>query len=1045
MSSNLDETPAIASRLTPRFVTTGRALAVSRLSGKTVIENTNDDCFLIPASWSQAKCAAAVEHWKTGGRDKTHKYWTRAFIAKVDALSQIASRKLLCEALEGFLPEPGEAEEEKIADNFRPCIVELFIALWSHECLIWPRTGGPLKSAVIKSVSRSWGASRDLIQQTIAAFAASDDRQTCVRFRSFAKFLLSRSPPTCISDICPHSEQKVLKSHERNAFTGAVSGVIRLQREAAPRAELYTSRDFVLSAPAPSRTDPAFGWAIGKRPGIEIWAREAAAFLETKMAGRERAISALNFWLDYMLDNANVPANPMELFDSSKRATYPSLPSGARHQTKVNATISEFLSFVMDRHCSIDEDNGHRFVPAMFRNPIGVPPPPRNANYVETPRVPMPTRMINLCVQILTENDFAWPKRKTTRSADWFKWRNPESGKLEKIWSPVCAYAILIKLLLPMRTFQLRMLDSGEADTERYEADGKSWSPNSGSLAPKSAGARSKVEKGVFRKYQRKDGTTGSLLFFNTNKTADIDQPAHRRGYVMPWEHEQALTLFADLRDWQETHNKIAAPTAWAGIPELSTRHPDELAAMGAACFLFRDPTNASDPGRPITDGKLSGLWLALMDEAESRLRMAGEKSAGGGEIKLVAERGDYSKPLKAIFDLHSLRVTIITALFEQGMPPEFIMKIVGHASVLMTLYYVKIHSEDIALAINKAEIKRQEASQDQWLAYLEKFDAADLKPLVAHCHESGLSALSSSNAAGMLTMSHGICPVAGRRCAEGLAVDGAAAGAFTAVPGLSSNCVSCRFFVTGPAFLIGLEAHFNDLAYRARGAALAYQEAQEAFDTLLDQRSLATETGVPFEFGRQLRKAESGAEIATMRTDELAMRMHATYRLVEQCIKIASAPAPDEKFSLVLAPGGVDTLCAALTETHELEQLQKVCESAVLFEDLQIDSTRPNLERMRFFDRMLSDAGLKPAFSLIRDDAVAQRVANEMGRVLYASYTSRQVADLADGRVTLSELGFDKFPHELKIERPKNVLWLSSANSDAPGQTGGVNDQRRA
>ncbi|MCQ4504550.1 integrase family protein, partial [Vibrio parahaemolyticus] len=40
---------------------------------------------------------------------------------------------------------------------------------------------------------------------------------------------------------------------------------------------------------------------------------------------------------------------------------------------------------------------------------------------------------------------------------------------VHQIWSPVKAMVILIKLHLTLRTYQVRMLDIGEADTWRYE------------------------------------------------------------------------------------------------------------------------------------------------------------------------------------------------------------------------------------------------------------------------------------------------------------------------------------------------------------------------------------------------------------------------------------------------------------------------------------------------------------------------------------------------------------------------------------------------
>lgn len=55
-------------------------------------------------------------------------------------------------------------------------------------------------------------------------------------------------------------------------------------------------------------------------------------------------------------------------------------------------------------------------------------------------------------------------------------WRTKEVTRdnkritLHQIWSPVKAMVIFMKLHLPLRTYQVRMLDSGEADTWRYES-----------------------------------------------------------------------------------------------------------------------------------------------------------------------------------------------------------------------------------------------------------------------------------------------------------------------------------------------------------------------------------------------------------------------------------------------------------------------------------------------------------------------------------------------------------------------------------------------
>lgn len=998
----------------------------SRLTNRTLIENTSDDRFLIPPTWSAAQQSLAIKEWGELETECLPRRQSKVFLNAIDGVKRARDREAFRLALNTLIWSFGVGSESDPGRGaHRPQVIELLMCLWARGCLIWPRANGAIGPAIIRQESRAWGHAYELVQAAVEAFTANDLRQTKVRFRAFAKLLLSRSAPMEVRDICPGSQPKALPLHQRSALLFPVKAIIALQRAAQPQGESYAIEDFLAprSEKRPRREDPSLAWVIAKEPRLDLWREQALAFLESKVSGREKRIGALNKWFDYLLSDPSMPMNPVEMFDRSKARAYPQLPTGGRHQNKANEEIRQFLDFVLERNCSVQDDNGRRYPHAHYRNPIPIPLPSKARAAFETHRQPMPTRLIRLCIQILMEKDHAWAKRKTFKNADWLNWKNPETGKTERIWCPVRCYALLAKLLLPARTFQVRMLDSGEADTERYDVASDKWAPNAKqvplSKAPTKRGAR--IENGVFRKYTRANGTHGSMLFFNTNKTADADRSSGEQGYVMPWEHKEALALFSALRDWQEKHNPIAVPTRWASVPELRMRHVDELAQMGEACFLFRDPTEIVNPGLPITDAKLHGMWLSLMDEAEQRLRASGETLADGSPIAIVTKRNEQGRPLSALYDLHTLRVTIITALYEQGVPPEYIMKAVGHSSVLMTLYYVKINSEDIAQALNEASARQYAGESEQWLRHLKKVESGQLKKLVAANHDSGIDAFSNSGGNGVLTMPHGLCSMGGRRCGDGLATIDPKSGAksFTAVPGLSANCVSCRFFLTGPAFLRGLEAHFNDLAYRLKDRSTAFRKAQERFDSLIHQRDLAIEERRPFPLHRELQLAESAAERSKMEVDDLGLRMHATFQLVQKSLSIVNShPLNDDGFSLVVADGEAARLRATLEEAHELHQLQRVCESAVLFEGLQIETKKPNLERMRFFDRMLADAGMQPTFCLIQDEEVALRVANEMGRLLYATMSSKDVANLADGRTTLAALGFDKYPAELAIKR---------------------------
>ncbi len=680
------------------------------------------------------------------------------------------------------------------------------------------------------------------------------------------------------------------------------------------------------------------------------------------------------------------------------------------------SVIHDFLNEVLFKVCAQPDDNEVPVLMPGFSNPHARPSY-KNVNQGETHREAMPTRLISLASHILTENDFAWA-REVGRIQDVFRWRNTGTGEFETVWSPVRAYAILIKLLLPARTYQVRMLDSGEGDTYRYENGGQ-WGLNLGPHRPQAGGKP--VERGIFRRYKRKDGSDGAVFYFNTNKTADIESVV--KGYVMPWEKKDALQLLSELRNWQEKFNPVKGPTAWLDIVELKkNKHTDDLAKMGANFFLFRDPASKTRPDLPVTDVRVRGLWLKLMDEMEKRLADSGETLSNGDPIKLILTRDHRGQPVSATFDLHSMRVSIITAMYEEGVPPEYLMKIVGHATVLMTLYYTKLNAETLSLRMDEALLERLRKSQAEMVGFIKRASRKELEQAIACRHTSALDAAASGTGVGMLVMDHGICPVAAKRCHEGLAVSDPATGVtrFQAVPGGATNCARCRFFMTGPAFLFGLEAHVNDLAYRLKKASYTFEKAQERFDALADAHAAALSDGTPFPRQRELEIAETAFESATSDVDAIALSLQAAYALTEQCVRIAS----DGKAVGValVAAGGTGQLEAVLSEGHEFEQLNRICTSATLFDGLNIKWQQPNLERARLFDRMLRNSGYESKFSLLDDEDVLH-AANAMSEFLYARMDANTVHALVDGRTTLRAVGLEKaFVDQLEHLEPKTL-----------------------
>lgn len=1027
--------------------TTDFAKLSPRSEGKALFENSSEKKFLIHEYWSREGCAEALRDWPPPPPDANKNAALEKIFAEAgEKLLACDSREQFCEELDSFLRQFFIEQKDNLRlPAYRGRVIELMVSLWARDCVVWPKKHDILGKVFLPAESTFWGAASEIIAALRPKLESSSQTVSQARVRALMKLMLGRSAIQSIVDICPGSAPLELPKMDYNIFAHMAKTLIGEQRRAAPDAKPYELSEFALSAERRViRAEPELNWVAAAGPRLAIWREEAVAYLKTVAHTREQHFMAVNAWLDYVIATLEIPKNPVEYFDRALSRSYPAFDSAGPHRTRIFKKIKAFLHFVLLKHCAQPDDFGSPVIPGRFGIPLAASGETKPVNEYETRREPMPMRFVSLCAQILTERDFAWAKelKKDQASPDWIKWKNPETNEIEDVWSPVRCYVLLLKLLLPARTYQLRVLDSGEADSEAYDCATGKWRENTGRLAP-TRGApgrrQAPVEKGVFRKFVRKDGSTGSLMYFNTNKTSDIDQPSNRRGYVMPWEHKEALGVFANLRKWQEKYNPLHKPTPWSEVRERRLRGAAELDKMGSACFLFRDPTVKDNPTLPISNAKINALWMHLMAELERRLAALGERLPDGSPIRLIKKDEKTGRPASAAFDLHSLRVTMITALYENGAPAEYIMKIAGHASVLMTLHYVKLSGEDITFTLNEALVRRGQNAQSEWIGFLQKRSHAELKKLTSYNHESGIDELAAASGASVVVMDHGFCPMAQRRCQDGLANEEGGLGnlSFNPVPGGPTNCVRCRFFISGPAFLVGLEAHFNALSYRAKLNAEKYQLAQARLDELINLRAIALEESKPFDKGRELQNAEPALERATAEANETVLSMHAAYRLIEQCLAIAEEKReqPSPSLSLVVDRNGGETIRAMLEETHSFEQLHRICETAELFESLPVDSRLPNLERMRCYDRMLSEAGLPPAFCLINDDQVALRVANEMGRFLYARLKKSEVSDLADGRLTLEALGFkSEFLSEFQRVNKIAASGPSAANRVAAG-----------
>ncbi|MDG9978630.1 VPA1269 family protein, partial [Ectopseudomonas oleovorans] len=361
-----------------------------------------------------------------------------------------------------------------------------------------------------------------------------------------------------------------------------------------------------------------------------------------------------------------------------------------------------------------------------------------------------------------------------------------------QIWSPVRFVALYTLLRFPLRGQQILWLDSGEADNEIAVLDaehgGVHWEKNTGPLAGKGSKKRrphAAVQRGD------KDAPK---LYVTTNKTG-----RYEGGYEVEWIPDDLLYWFLLLRDWQAKYNPLKEPTRWSDIKLRAETNEKILQARGTQTFLFR--TDAS--GRPaLTTTVFTHTLPALL----YAIQRPGENLASESPNSTANNRRCISP-----YTPHSLRVSLITAFIADGEAPiHLISKLVGHASLVMTIYYIKLNNDQMRRTMGETE---KRAAQISTQRHAEAVRTQGLQPLrhqlIATDGNRLLLESDVPNSA-CVVFDHGICPMSGAACqigGEAVAerkVESLYAPVEAGYLG-QKNCPRCRFFVTGVPFLGGL------------------------------------------------------------------------------------------------------------------------------------------------------------------------------------------------------------------------------------------------
>lgn len=818
------------------------------------------------------------------------------------------------------------------------------------------------------------------------------------------------------------------------------------------------------------QSDLSFAHALQLDPKLEDWCNLAAEWLKDQKIAVSARRTALDRFLTHYLHGQNLERNYgrfllretekpdfAQVIISAKREGRKRIQKGdVRH----NNDVADFLDWVLAT--KLGESETGEWDRSRFHNPIQRLSIAGLATNTQSDKASLSIRHIRELRGMLAEGrhfrDWIWAQQAMEEGksgGDWFvvdpkliDLKDPDCvfrqracsdyemkikgypSAVWELWSPVRAVALYIKLELPLRTFQVRMLDSGEADTWRYvhAPGGGGFVLNHGRLATGSEKRPS--QRGVFHRtsHEKEAG-----IYINTNKTADINKAENEKGYVIPWANDEVLYWLEKLRNWQERYNPIAAPTPWTDLKGrhfgTTPPHAEVLAQRGSACFLFRNPTDG-EGDKPLDTWSLTPIWYKLLARLEKRCADNHETLDNGTPMRFVDPDSDTA----TVFPLHALRVSLISYfILDLKLPIAVVSKMIaGHATIIMTLYYTKFGKAYMREVLSAAEKNELEAERTNHRRFLQDATFEQVSQRFAYVSEDAVqSAITNRGAvAAFVFDDKGICPNGSTLCDVGGERIGAdSINHYAPVPGFPQerNCVCCRFFLSGPAFLPGLIAHFNTVSEKTHRQSNRYRALQDKLTYLEDEQREAERENQPFVRLRELDALNKHAESEALILIKYMNDLQATNHLIQRSVQIAEDKTTDGV--KLVANGSMTDLKVGFIESESvLHQLEVVCENAVINPD--IDPGFAIIRRSQMLDAMMRYNGMEPVMMYLDQDeqllvgnAVMQLIQARTGSILGA-------LPYAECRVKLEEIGLVKSKVLAEIEHVKAQMLIDHAKT---------------
>ncbi len=762
----------------------------------------------------------------------------------------------------------------------------------------------------------------------------------------------------------------------------------------------------------------------------KLWGDKIQEFMKQALGGGTK-VSHLCRFVRMYVEKHDKSRSPQELLTKKRvnirpfREELKRLPTD-NYRRNIIISVNEFLNYVISKDLTDEDEETGEIIHVMdARNPFQL--------LANDKSVTAPTRNESTkpCLQyyfVRKAQEWIIPEGAKTFQdlthlqkfdTDWIKipadmvdHSDPDcvvrqQGKQYYMWSPIDWIHTYALTKVPLRGRQIAYNDSGEGDSEIADLNENGaikWVENTGPLAGTTK-AQSFIKK-------LPDENIG--MYVTTNKTSN-----NGAGYSIPWIPEDLAYWLVRLRKWQQKYNPIMEATPWTRCVRTNLNEL-QLKAKGVNCFLFRafNDIEPKNPGLALT----MRLAATLYHIQPSSLKLAELK---GSAYRLSNYKSRYTP--------HSMRVSLITAyIMEMGMPVEIVMKVVGHSSIVMSIYYCKVTQNDIRQRFEEAEKKALKLQAEATQTAIEQNNIESVKNQLVGSNQDLLQSLTNEVPAGNYVFrDYGLCPYAASRCNDGGEEIGATKVHSPAPSGYLGfqNCLRCRHFITGPVFLGGLLSIANEILLEANEQSEICQRLQERVAVINDrineldrqeylanlkQKTFDSSQRTTLEF--KLRKLESEYESAAKKMDMLLCDLQSAYKLVQLSQSVANGyiESGDSNIALIKMPDS--EIQIEIDDTSHFQQLHEICENATIYESC--NPSRAIIPRSQLLDRMASFNELAPRlFMLSKEEQLT------VGNQLVALFKTRlkswdKVNKLIDGQLKLSDLvGPEKIePAEIEL-----------------------------